>query len=132
MVVKISGFFEDRRKKELSTFCDEEGYMLSASSIESVFHPILEEIQDHRNMSLAYSITIRIDVKEHYRYNPYFRRRVENQELDNGLDNSVINFVHRWSDFEGSKGKQTGFNMLEHYAAGANTQYLQISILKIL
>ena len=132
MVVNISGFFEDRRKKELSTFCDEEGYMLSASSIESVFHPILEEIQDHRNMSLAYSITIRIDVKEHYRYNPYFRRRVENQELDNGLDNSVINFVHRWSDFEGSKGKQTGFNMLEHYAAGANTQYLQISILKIL
>ena len=40
--------------------------------------------------------------------------------LDNGLENLVINFVPRWSEFEGSKGKQSVFNMLEHYAVGAN------------
>ena len=34
-------------------FCNEGGYMLSSSSIESVFHTILEEIQDNRYRSLA-------------------------------------------------------------------------------
>ena len=66
--------------------------MLSESSIQSVFHPIMEEIQEHRDRILADSITIRLGTKEHYRCNLYFRREVENQVLDNELDNSVINF----------------------------------------
>ena len=61
--------------------------MLSASSIESVFHPILEEIQDHRDRSLADSIPSRLDVKDHYQCNHSFQRGVENQALGNGLDN---------------------------------------------
>ena len=78
-------------------FCGEEGYILSASTIEIVFHPILEKIQDHRYRSLADSIPSGLDAKEHYRYNHSFRRGAENQVSGNGLDNSVINFIHRWS-----------------------------------
>ena len=106
--------------------------MLSESSIESLFYPIPEEIQDHRDRSLSESITIGLDTKEHYQCNRSFRRGADNQELEYGLENSVINFVHRWSDFEGSKGNQPGLNMLEHYAAGANTRYLQLRFVKIL
>ena len=42
---------EERRK--FPEFCDEEGYMLSSSSIESLFHTILEEIQDPMDRSLS-------------------------------------------------------------------------------
>ena len=106
--------------------------MLSTSSIESVFHPILEEIQYHRDRSLADSIHRGIVAKGHYRCNHYFRRGAENQVLDNGLENSVLNFVHRWSEFKGSKGNHPGFNILEQYTAGGNTRYLQTSFVKIL
>ena len=74
----------------------EEGYMLSSSAIESVFHPILEEIQDYRDRSLAYSINIGVDAREHYQCNHYFHRGAENQAMDDVLENSVINFVCRW------------------------------------
>ena len=40
--------------------------MLLESSIESVFHPIMEEIQEHRYRSLSDSITNGLDAKEHY------------------------------------------------------------------
>ena len=83
-------------------------------------------------MSLAESITIGIYVKEHYQCNHCFRRGAENKELDNWLDNSVIEFVHRWSYFEESKGKQPGLNMLEHYSVGANIRYLQTIFFDIL
>ena len=92
----------------------------------------MEEIQEHRERSMTESVTIRIDAKENYRCNQSFLRGAENQELDNRLENSVINYVHRWLEFEGSKGKQPGLNMLEHYAAGANTCYLQMIFVKIL
>ena len=114
------------------SFCDEEGYMISEISIESVFHPTLEEIQDHRERSLVDSIISGPEVKEHYRCNLSFRRRAENQALGNGLDNSVIKFVHRWSEFEGSKGKHPGFNMFEQHTAGANICYLHMRFVNIL
>ena len=107
-------------------FCDEEGYMLSESSIESVFHPILEEIKDHRDRILSESIPSGLDAKDHYQCNHYFSRVAENQALENGLENSVINFVHRWLKFEVSKGKQPGLNMLENYVLVSNTRYLQL------
>ena len=84
-------------RANLPEFCDEEGFMLLASSIEGVFRPILEEIQDHSDRSLSDSIPSRLDVKDHYLCNCSFRRGEENQALDNGLENSVINFVHMWS-----------------------------------
>ena len=62
-----------------------------------MFHPILEGIKEHRGSSLVDSIPSRLGVKDHYLCNRSFRRRAENQVLDNGLDNSVISFVHRWS-----------------------------------
>ena len=46
-------------------FCDEEWYILSARACESVFHPILEEIQEHMTRSLADYIPIGLDNKEH-------------------------------------------------------------------
>ena len=44
----------------------------------------------------------------------------------------MINFVHTCLEFDGSKGKQTGFDMLEHYAAGDNNRYLHLIFFKIL
>ena len=113
-------------------FCDEEGYMISASAIESLFYPILEEIQEHRDRSLSDSVPSSIDNNEHYPYNIYFLRGEDNQALENGLYHLVINFVHRWLEFEGSKGKQPLLNMLEHFAEVANTRYLQMRFFKIL
>ena len=113
-------------------FCDEEGYMISASAIEILFHPILEEIQEHRDSSLSDSVLSSIDNNYHYPYHRYFLRGEDNQVLENGLYNLVINFVHEWSEFEGSKGKQPGLNMLEHFAEVANTRYLQMRFVKIL
>ena len=52
--------------------------------------------------------------------------------LDNGLENSVINFVHRWSYFEVSNGKQPGLNMLEHYVEGDKNHYLHMRFVEIL
>ena len=71
-------------------FFDKEGYMLLASAIESEFHPILEEIQEHRDRILADSIPSGIDSKENYRCNQNFRRGDKNQALENRLENSVI------------------------------------------
>ena len=44
-------------------FCDMECYMLSASAIESMFHPILEEIQIYRDRNLAKSIPRGLNVR---------------------------------------------------------------------
>ena len=54
------------------------------------------------------------------------------QELDNGVKENLINFVHKWSEYKGSKGKQSGFNMFEHYAADVNTRYIQLIFAKSL
>ena len=78
------------------------------------------------------SITRRFETKEHYRYNIYLRRGTENQQLDIELDNSVINFIHIWLEFKGSKGKYRGLNILEYYVAGDKTRYLQMRFVKIL
>ena len=46
--------------------CDMEGYMLSTAAIESVFHPILEDINICRDRNLAVSIHIGLNIREHY------------------------------------------------------------------
>ena len=63
---RLVGLLKTEERTNCPEFCDEEGYMLSSSSIESVFHPILEEIQYHRDRILADSIPSGLDVKEHY------------------------------------------------------------------
>ena len=57
---------------------------------------------------------------------------LENKALENYVKENVINCVHRSSKYEGSKGKQTGFNTLEHYAARDNICHLQLSFVKSL
>ena len=52
----------------------------------------------------------------------FFGRGAENKALDNGVKQNVINFVHRCSEYKRIKGKHPDINMLEHYAAGDNTQ----------
>ena len=47
---------KEERKKNCPAFCDMEGYMLSTAAIESVFLPILEDIQIHRGIILVDSI----------------------------------------------------------------------------
>ena len=106
--------------------------MLSASWIESVFHPILEKIQEHRYKILAESIPSGLEAKENYQWNWYLHRGAENQALYNRLDNSAIKKFHRWSELEGSKVSQPGFTMLEKHTAGANTRYLQLIFVKVL
>ena len=43
---------KEEGKTNCPVFCDMEGYMLSTAAIESVFHPILEEIQIQRDRNL--------------------------------------------------------------------------------
>ena len=64
--------------------------MLSASLIESVFQPVLEEIQEHRDMILSDFILSGLEFKGNYRYSCSFYRGAENQALENGFENSVI------------------------------------------
>ena len=57
---------------------------------------------------------------------PKSERGAENTALDQGLHPNVINFVHRWSEFERNKGRLPGFDMMQHYAAGSKTRYMQL------
>ena len=106
--------------------------MFSEILIEILFHPILEELHNNRDRILEYSIPIELEVKEHYQRNLSLGRGLDNQALDNGLYNSVINCFQRWSYFEVSKGHQPGFNMLEHYTTGAKTRYLHLIFVNIM
>ena len=106
--------------------------MLSAADIESVFRPILEYIRIQRDRKLADSIPRGLNFQEHYQCNCSFRRGAENQALENGVKENEIDFFHRWLEYEVIKGKQPVFNMLEHYTAGTNTCYPQLSFVKSL
>ena len=95
-------------------FCDMEGYMLYAAVIERMFHPIMGDIQIHRDRNLEESIPRGMNVREHCWCNRSFHRGVEKQLLDNGVEKNVMNFVHRWSEYEVIIGNHPGFNMLEN------------------
>ena len=124
---RLAALLRAEGKSLCPAFCDDEGYQLSSSHIERVFHPILEELQGREGPLLSGLIPAGIKVRDHYRCSRSFRRGAESEALDNGVDPLVINFVHRWSRFEKSKGKQPGFDMMEHYASGSNTRYMQLS-----
>ena len=108
-------------------FCDKDGYQLSASDIEQVFHPILEELQSQGGPTWSGIIPRGIRVWDHYRCSRSFPHGAESKALDISVDPAVIKFVHRWSCFEKNKGKQPGFDMMEHYASSSNTWYMQLS-----
>ena len=56
-----------------------------------------------------------------------FRRGAEVTPNNLELSDTIIKFVHRWDKYEKKRGKQPGFNMLEHYADGINTRPLQLA-----
>ena len=73
-LVRLVDLLKIEERNNFPEFCNEEGYILSASSIESVFHPILEEIQDNRDRILADAIPSELVFKEHYQCNHSFCR----------------------------------------------------------
>ena len=52
----LSSLSKEEANTNFPAFCDMEGYMFSEAEIESVFNPILEEIQIHGERKLVDSI----------------------------------------------------------------------------
>ena len=125
-VERLVKLLKEERKVECPAFCDNEGYQLYASVLEEVYHPILTQMQsdpNHRDV-----IPRGLDVTKWYMLSRSLRRGAENQALDNDIDDTTIELVHRWNKYEKARGKQPkGFNMLHHYAASAATRYRQLS-----
>ena len=122
-VVKI---LEDERKRNCPAFCDGEGYQLTERMVEEVIHPVLQDMQG--DASLRGMIAKGVKVVEFYRCFRSFRRGAENTAMNNGVSQSTIELVHRWTKFERSRGKQPkSFSMFEHYASGEQTRPLQLS-----
>ena len=69
---RLLALLNEEVKSNCPALCDMGCYMLSASAIDSKFHPILEDIQIHRDINLADSIPRGMNVQEHYRCNRYF------------------------------------------------------------
>ena len=106
-------------------FCDEEGYMLTAPSLEAIMHPFLEEMQS--KSVHAEQIPVGLDVREWIRMARSLRRGAENDAIENDTSKTTIELIHRWSAWERSRGAKPGFNMLEHYAHNKSVRYKQIS-----
>ena len=82
---RLLSLLKEEGKTNCPVFCDMEGYILYAAAIESVFHPILEEIHIHRDRNFVDSIHGGLSVRQHYQCNCSFLRGAENQSLDNGV-----------------------------------------------
>ena len=111
-------------KKGCSAFCDEEGYILTATHIEKVIHPIISSLQGGPGFEQA--LPSGIDVETFYRCERSFRRGAETTALVNKVSKTTIEFVHRWRSYELNKGSTPGFNMIHHYADGEHTRPLQL------
>ncbi len=116
---------EEGNTTDCPAFCDSEGYMLTATSLESVLHPILEDMQSKGKHTEQ--VPAGLDVKVWIRLARSLRRGAENDALENDTSKTTIELVHRWSAWERSRGAQPGFNMLEHYAHNKSVRYKQIS-----
>ena len=121
---RLVSLLRSERRTNGPAFCDEEGYLLQASAVEEVIHPILIEMQSIPRYKDE--IPSSLDVTSWYRVARSCRRGAENTALDQGISSEVVKFVHRWSKFERNKGRLPGFDMLEHYAAGNKTRYMQL------
>ena len=116
----------DEESENCPAFCYEDGYQLTEKFMEdSVLHPILEDLQKSGWNSSA--IPKGVAIRKFYRCFRSFRRGAEITANNAGLSEMIIKFVHRWDKYEKKRGKQPGFNMLEHYADGINTRPLQLA-----
>ena len=105
-------------------FCDPEGYILTSRHIEKVMHPILSSLQG--GPGLEQYLPNGIDIETFYRCERSFRRGAETTALVNKVSKTTIELVHRWRNYEQSKGHTPGFNMIHHYADGEHTRPLQL------
>ncbi len=78
------------------------------------------------NPKYAEEIPPGLDVRKWWRADRSMRRGAEIEALNAGIGDTTINFVHRWGRIEKNRGAEPGFDMLEHYASGVKTRYLQI------
>ncbi len=111
-------------------FCDEDGYQLSAADLEAVMHPILRRLQSDESKPDV--ILPGLDVETEFRMARSLRRGSESEALDQGVPESTVRLVNRWGSYERNRGAEPGFDMLDHYAASANTRYKQISYSAVL
>ena len=127
---RVARIYREEGRSDSPAFCDKEGYMLTSGDIERVFHPFLIEMQGEERFGEY--LPRGLKVEEHYLCFRSFRRGAEATALNRGIKKPVIDFVHRWSKYERSKGKVPGFNMLEHYAEGARMRPTQLTFSRCL
>ena len=88
-------------------------------------HPILKELQGSEGLEAI--LPEGVDVEEKYMCYRSFRRGAASTAHNEGVPESTIMLVHRWSRFEANEGKQPGFNMMEHYVAEFALRKKQLS-----
>ena len=123
---RVATVLTAEHKRDCPAFCDSEGFMLSESFVESVFHPFLERIQrqDSENQFLLKGV----DIRENFRCFRSFRRGAETEALVQKVSETIIRFVMRWRNYERSQGKAPrSFSMMDHYAEGVRTRPLEIT-----
>jgi hypothetical protein len=126
LLEKVAEILSEEKKEECPAFCDKEGFQLTERFVEDEFlHPILESLQSSNwgNGAISKGLSVRTS----YRCFRSLRRGANITATNKGVSESTINFVHRWNKFELKRGRQPGFDMIQHYADGVNTRPLQIS-----
>ena len=127
---RVAAIHELEESENCPAFCYEDGYQLTEKFMEdSVLHPILEDLQ--KSGWNSSTIPKGVAIRKFYRCFRSFRRGAEITANNAGLSEMIIKFVHRWDKYEKKRGKQPGFNMLEHYADGINTRPLQLAFTSI-
>ena len=97
-------------------------------AIEEVMHPILKDLQGKEGLEAI--LPEGIKVEEKYKCYRSFRRGAASTAHNEGVPDSTITLVHRWSRFEAKEGKQPGFNMMEHFVAEFALRKKQLSFSK--
>ena len=123
---RVAAIHELEKLENCPAFCFKDGYQMTETFGEdSVLHPILEDLQNTGWNNGA--VPKGVSVRKSYRCFRSFRQGAEVTANNLELSDTIIKFVHRWDKYEKKRGKQPGFNMLEHYADGINTRPLQLA-----
>ncbi len=124
-VERLVTLLKDEGKRNCPAFCDDEGYLLYASNLEAIIHPILRKMQ--RDPLHVNVIPRSLDVTLWYLLDRSCRRGAASEALNNDVDEATINLVNRWRKFEKARGKQPkGFDMMQHYVQDQRIRYRQL------
>ena len=125
LLERVVEIHEREETEECPAFCDEKGYLLTEKFVEDEFlHPILEGLQASGWCNGV--IPKGLAVRSSHRCFRSLRRGANITATNKGVKETTINFVHRWDKYETKRGRQPGFDMIQHYADGINTRPLQI------